>query len=253
MRWRRCDKRTLALGERSKLILPWRERSRRRLRLQGPRPSSPQKRKANTTPPPTPSPPPNKHPFPPSIPLTSHPLNQGILQPQPLLLPSPPPRSPTTYPPPYTLYMYHPTTHITFQQPTSPSQPYLHLPHHDQPSHPTSSAPSPPAQTSSPLHRLYRQHPPSCPMGTLHVGPLHRLNRPWWTPQSIHHPCRPVHIPRRSLLQSLPHHPQGPYFGMVHNLSALLHRQLRRSFTHVLHPFCWQPSTPNYHNLPPGH
>jgi len=64
---------------------------------------------------PTPSPPPNKHPFP--LPI---PLNQDILQPQPPLLPSPPPRSPTTYPPPCTLHMFHPTTHNTFQQPTSP-------------------------------------------------------------------------------------------------------------------------------------
>ena len=43
---------------------------------------------------------------------------------------------------------------------------------------PTSSATSPPAQMSSPLYRLYRQHPPSCPVGTLHAGSLHRRNRP---------------------------------------------------------------------------
>ena len=57
-------------------------------------------------------------------------------------------------------------------------------------------------------------------------------------------PMSPVHVPRRSLLQSLPHHPQRPYPRMVHNPSALLHRQLQRPFPHVLHPFCWQPSTP---------
>ena len=55
------------------------EKAKEHMRLQGPRPSSPQKRKANTTPPLKPLPPPNKHPFPPPIPLTSHPLNQGIL------------------------------------------------------------------------------------------------------------------------------------------------------------------------------
>ena len=36
------------------------------------------------------------------------------------------------------------------------------------------SATTTPTQTSSPLHRLHRQHPPSCPVGTLHTGPLHR-------------------------------------------------------------------------------
>ena len=31
-----------------------------------------------------------------------------------------------------------------------------------------------PTQTSPPLHRFHRQHPPSHPVGTLHTRPLHR-------------------------------------------------------------------------------
>ena len=63
-RWRRYDKRTLAWGERSKLIPTWRGKPRKPLKLQGLRPSSPRRRKANTTSLLTPSPPLNKHPFP---------------------------------------------------------------------------------------------------------------------------------------------------------------------------------------------
>jgi len=51
---RHCDKKILALDERSKSIPLRREKPRRHLRLQGPRPSSPQKKKANTIPPLTP-------------------------------------------------------------------------------------------------------------------------------------------------------------------------------------------------------
>jgi len=173
MRWRHCDRKTLASGERSKSIPLKRERPRRHLKLQGPLPSSPQKKKANTTPPLTPSPPPNKRPFPQPTPFTSPPPYQGKPRPLPLSLPSPPPRSPTIYPPPYTLPMPHLTSHTTSLQPTSSltnSPPHFPL---------LSTIPFPPSttttptQTSPPLHRLHRQHPPSRPVGTLHTGPLH--------------------------------------------------------------------------------
>jgi len=39
------------------------------------------------------------------------------------------------------------------------------------------------------FYHLYRQHPSSCPVGTLHPGPLYWRNRPWRAPQSLHHPC----------------------------------------------------------------
>jgi len=149
--------------------------------------------------------------------------------------------------------MFHLTTHNTFQQPTSslttlppPSPLWSTIPSHLICSHLTSPDVVIPLPTLSPT-------PPSCPVGTLHTRPLYQRNRPWWTPQSIHHSCRLVHVPRRGLLQSLPHHPQGPCSRMVHNPATLLHRQLRRSLPYVLHPFRWQPSTPNYHNLPFGH
>jgi len=44
----------------------------------------------------------------------------GLTAPQPPPLPSLPPRSPTTYPPPYTPHIFHPITRNTFRQPTFP-------------------------------------------------------------------------------------------------------------------------------------
>jgi len=136
----------------------------------------------------------------------------------------------TTHVPPYNPH-YLPATHIpphnfTSTFPTLVNHPIPPIRYH--PNNPDVATPSP---TSSPT-------PPSCLMGTLHTGPLHRWNRPWWTPQSLHHPCRPVHVLGRGLLQGLPHHPQGSYSRMVHNPSTLLHRQLWRTLPYVLHPFC---------------
>jgi len=109
----------------------------------------------------------NKHPFHPPIPL-----NQGIPQPQPLPLPSLPPKSPTTYPSLYIPHMFRHATRNTFQQTTSP---LTTLPPPSPlwstiQSHPTDSLPiSQDVATPSPLHRLYRQHTSSCPVGTLHA------------------------------------------------------------------------------------
>ena len=59
-------------------------------------------------------------PIPSTHPTHFPPPNQGTPRPPPLLLPSLPPRSPRIYPPPYTLPMFHLTTHTTSLQPTSP-------------------------------------------------------------------------------------------------------------------------------------
>ena len=173
MRWKHCDKKTLASGERSRLIPLKRERPRKHLKLQGRRLSSLVKRKASTILPHTPSPPPNKLPSSQPIPLTSPPPSQGTPW-----LPLPPPPSqplifPTTCPPPYILLISHPTTLTTSLQPTSllrtspPPFPLLSTnPYALTHSHPT----NPNVVTLSPTSR---QHPPSHPVGTFHTGALH--------------------------------------------------------------------------------
>jgi len=151
-----------------------RERQGRHLKLQGPWPSSPQKKKASTIPPVTPSPPPNKHPSPQPIPLISPPPYQSTPRPLSSPPPSTPPRYPTIYPPPYILLIsHHPKTPTTSLQPTSPltTTPPPFPPLSTIPS-PTPT-PTPQTQTSPPLHRLYCQHPPSHPVGTLYTRTLH--------------------------------------------------------------------------------
>ena len=110
----------------------------------------PTEEESEYNPTPTPLPPPNKHPFPLPIPLTSHPLNQDILQPQSPLLPSPPPKSLTTYhhPAHYTCStlqpQYLPTTHIPPHNFTStfpaminhPIPPHMLPPHQPRHRHP---------------------------------------------------------------------------------------------------------------------
>jgi len=120
---------------------------------------------------------------------STHPPHFPSTQPGLTAPPTPATTLPTTQIPyniPTTLH----TTHIppynpqTFRQPTSPlttSPPPSPL-WSTIPSHPTSPAPSPPAQTPSPLHWLYRQHPSSSLVGTFHPGSLYWRNRPWRAP-----------------------------------------------------------------------
>ena len=97
--------------------------------------------------------------------LHHYPTNTHPFHPSPYRIPNPY-RYPPYHPDPLQ-HTHHPTHHTCSTiQPTippnslhPPSQSYLHLPRYNQPSHPTSFAPSPPAQTPPPFHRLYRQHP----------------------------------------------------------------------------------------------
>ena len=152
MRWKHCDRKTLASGERSRPIPLKRERPRKHLKLQGPRFSSPRKKRASTILPHTPSPPPNKLPSSQPIPPTSPPPFQGTLRPPPF----PPLMFPTTCPQPYILLISHPTTLTTSLQPTSPliTSPPPFPPLSTIPS--SSPIPIPPTQTSSPFHQLHR-------------------------------------------------------------------------------------------------
>jgi len=236
MRWRDCDKKILALDERSRPIPLRRERPRRHLRLQGPRPSSPQKKKANTTPPLTPSPPPNKHPFPPPIhslplhPTRAHrspypccypPHRPGPQQythdlthyPSPNLQPTLPPRDP------------HSTSLLTTSPLPFPLLSTIPFP---------PSTTTTPTQTAPPLHRLHRQHPLP-----VQWEPF-TLDR--YTSETDPDEHLKVYITHVALYtfqdavfcKAFPTTLKRPYSRMVYNPPTLLNRQLRRPLTYVL-------------------